>query len=169
MNTYDEIQQQIENGKDLGEIKIGDITAAEWLRQNGPEEFAYELAEFDRQQSAAAFLICSNTESLRPIWQDVFNAEDYGAWDDDKEISNVFTSAIYDALMNYPHDVDVNYKETFPFWHGGAGHAPLYQTSGPDCDSFVNDCIAKATAAAREYAAETKSQFHQTLAEETTT
>lgn len=116
-----------QNIADLPELP----TAREWLAETAPR-----------------VTICTNTETLRPVWEDIYTGAGYYDTDySDKQIGiqwcSVFSRALEDADINY------EYESSFQYWHGGPGSG-TYHYEGDD--PRVAAACAAADAAAREAA-----------------
>lgn len=82
--------------------------------------------------------LCSNTETLAPIWSID------GLTDDDHEsIAGIWVNTAHDALVDAGYDVD--WERSFQYWHGGPGRGYV---TGPD-DPAISAALETADKAAQ--------------------
>ena len=102
----------------------------------------------------ADLVICGNTETLRPIWGDIFEAANwYDTSDFDEAISVVWHKAFEAWLWSaFGSDSDWRTESSFEYWNGGPGSGS-YRLSQQD-QGFPHEFVALAAAHADEFARE---------------
>ena len=102
----------------------------------------------------ADLVICGDTETLRPIWGDIFDAAGWLDTNDyDESISVVWHKAFEAQLWAaFETDSDWRTESGFEYWHGGPGSG-TYRLSEED-KGFPDDLVAIAAAHADECARE---------------
>lgn len=68
--------------------------------------------------------ICTNTETLRPIWGDIYEDAGFaGYYECDELIAAHWVKAFVNALPAY---WDFEYESNFAYWHGGPGQGTYH-------------------------------------------
>lgn len=94
--------------------------------------------------------ICTNTETLRPIWGDIYDVAGFtDSHDWDEAIATAWVKTVTTGLD--VRGIDYEYRSDFPYWHGGPGRGTWHA----DEDSEdVAALVAIADAQARDWAKE---------------
>lgn len=95
----------------------------------------------------AEVTICSNTETLRPIWGDVWSE---AGWTDthdiDEEIATIWCKSVANALGAL--GIEYKYESSFSAWHGGS--ARQYNGTDTRVDAVFKAADRAAIQAARD-------------------
>lgn len=105
--------------------------------------------------------ICTNLETLRAIWEDVYPQQDDTI---DSEIGREYVKAFSGALVDNIPGCEIAWESDFQYWHGGPGLG-FYVVDSPDC-GMADDAYHTAAAIARDLAAKMMADHVAATAEE---
>ena len=106
--------------------------------------------------------ICTNTETLRSIWEDVYPEEIPQPDEEiDGEAAREYVKAFDHAILDNIPCAETVWESSFQYWHGGPGQG-FYMLDEPD-SGMVDDAYHAAAGIARDVVAKMTAEYLASL------